>query len=128
MNKNTFLDDEAILGSSGYRLVGYEDICYLHKDSYCNCIPLPCANCYSYGPDLCKHKRWGYVSYKDMIQSKCHRTIDRYKLPWELFNIIYPGTLKDTKHNVFYMYREVISELYKKFNHSLKKTNKIYYR
>ena len=90
--KRRFSNDVVLSIDKGHRFVGW--LCDYHQDQYeCECDEehwSPCANCYSYGTDLCRHTRWDHASYEDMKTMSAHCSLIACPyLPLEVFKFVF---------------------------------------
>lgn len=79
--KIRFSNDVLSQINKGHRLVGM--FCRHHGDDHCGCNELvPCANCYCYGNEICTHRSYEAVPYKQIVE---HCSLTSKYTPMEVF-------------------------------------------
>jgi hypothetical protein len=96
-----FSNDVLPMINKGYHLVGME--CEEHYDYGCECAKtVPCANCYTYGIDLCEHTHYESISYEE-IKPRHDTFITNPYIPYEHWKYFYDKHAVYRHSNAYWM-------------------------
>lgn len=105
--KHRFSTDVLVEINHGWRWVGIG--CDEHFWQSCDCDKNTftyCANCFSYGTDLCNHDTWEHVSFKQVIQQGSHPDVGAQPyLHWEVFSYFHNADLFSDRINILTAFR-----------------------